>query len=106
MFLIYYRLAWCAGQETPQQAAGADQPHHVKAANKKKQRGGKKAAAKGGKGTRTTSGSVLHTADANEEAIVEFFVPIDIGGAGLEPQGRSPTAVDSASKALFGLVGQ
>lgn len=79
-----------AGQETSQQAAAADQPHHGKAASKKKQRGGKKLAAKGGKGARTTSGSMAHAADLNEEAIVEFFVPIDTGGADWEPRGGSP----------------
>ncbi|KAL3140004.1 hypothetical protein ABBQ38_004288 [Trebouxia sp. C0009 RCD-2024] len=51
------------GQETSQQAAAADQPHHAKAASKKKQRGGKRSAAKGGKGARTTSGSMAHAAD-------------------------------------------
>lgn len=65
-----------AGQETSQQEA-AHQPQHTKAAGKKKQRGGKKAAAKGGKGTRTASGSVAQAADSDEEATVEFFVPAD-----------------------------
>ena len=77
-----------AGPETSHQAAAADQSHHVKAASKKKQKGGKKSAAKGGKGARTASGSMAHAAGVSEEAIVEFFVPIDTGGADLEPPGR------------------
>lgn len=89
-----------AGQETSQQAAAADQPHHAKAASKKKQRGGKRSAAKGGKGARTTSGSMAHAADVSEEAVVEFFVPIDTGGADLEPRGGSTYLMPTLSMSL------